>query len=288
MKTLKIITASAVLAILLLLLAKDILITKQFLCVKSNLTTQPYQQTSVSAPASPTLDSANAKAYCELAERNFKASEGIFSSIQWTHTFTIAFITLFITLFGILGFNFVLPKILNKQIRDWANNSVEFKKIKKDIQENSREMNIALTQVYITNGLSRWKEGVLERAIEQTEKAQVFFRKACPRGEPRAKDDQILWGTLCGNLSYYYAESKNHAKYDEALKCAKIALTIGKKYHIMNLVENFPYVIKQYDMKNPLLKKEAKELVELYKQDLLKIPGMKPEEITAYERYFSQ
>jgi len=288
MKTIKILGLTIILGTILFLLIKDTLLTQQLLNNINNQNVKPpITVPSMSTPNMVNVDSATAKLYCEVAERNFKASKGVFDSIQWTYTFTGALISLFITLFGFLGFKFILPMLLNKQIKSWAENSKEFHKIKADIQENSREMNIALAQVYRNNGLSRWKEGVPDRAIELTEQAFLFFRKACPERKPRNKDDQILWGTICGNLSYYYAENKNHAKYDDALKYAKIALTIGKKYHIMPLVENFPYVVKQYDMKNTLLREEAKEIITMYKEDLLKIPGIKAEEIKAYEDYFS-
>ncbi|MFA5338927.1 MAG: hypothetical protein WC317_02120 [Candidatus Omnitrophota bacterium] len=288
MKILKFFVMLLILGSLLLLLIKDIVITKQLFYPINNLTHQSKNQTYISNPNATTIDSINAKLYCELAERNFKASNGVFSSIQWTYTFTGALITLFITLFGFLGWKFVIPMLLNKQIKDWADSSTEFKKIKTDILENSREMNIALAILYRNDGLSRWEQKVNDRAIELTEKALIFFKKACTEAKPRSKDDQILWGTICGNLSYYYAESGNHAKYDEALKYARISLTIGKKYHVMHLVENFPYVVKQYAVKDPLIKKEAKEILNAYKGDLLSAGILKPKDIEEYESYLSK
>lgn len=222
------------------------------------------------------------------SDAKLDAAQAILSAVQWTHTFTIIMITVVVTILGFLGVKVIFPILITSQIKKWVKDSEELKKIKSDIEESSIEMNIALAQSYKDEGLDRYREGAVNRAIELTERSASFFKKAFPTELPQTKDEVILWGTICGNLAYYYAEGKNHAKYAEALDYSKVALSIGKKHNVLNLIEDFLYVVKNYNIKHDRTREEAKKILNNYKDDFLKANILNEDDVKKYETYCSE
>lgn len=235
-----------------------------------------------------TEDKRLAEIYLALSEKNLKASESLLSAINWTCTFSGMAITLLITVLGFVGWKYFLPHIVEKEIKSWAEKSVEFNSIKQELKETSKEMNLALSQLYRNDGLKRWNEGIIDRSIELTVKSHHFFKKAFPKEIPKTKDEEIQWGTICGNLAYYYAQEQNHAKYAQALDYSKIALDIGKRYHMLHLVEDFIYVVKKFDVKDKEARGEAIQMLKNYKDEFIKYKILGEQEIKEYEEYYKK
>ncbi|MBA7532879.1 hypothetical protein ES705_25109 [subsurface metagenome] len=163
----------------------------------------------------------------------------------------------------------------------------EIEKLQDSMGGAYHEVNIALARIYLRDGLDRWIQNNVDRAIELTEKALDFMKKEYPIKPPKTKNEEIIWGFIRGNLAYYYAQSKNQAKYAEALNFSNEALDIGKKYNLLQLIEDYIYVVKEYRVEDGEYYKTAKQLIDIYSDDFINRRIITSKKLKEYEDYYS-
>jgi uncharacterized membrane protein YqjE len=163
----------------------------------------------------------------------------------------------------------------------------EIKKLQDDMSGAYHEVNIAMARIYLRDGLDRWLQNNVDRAIELTEKALDFMKKEYPIEPPKNKNEEITRDFIRGNLAYYYAQSKNQAKYAEALNFSNEALDIGKKYNLLQLIEDYIYVVKEYQVEDGEYYKTAKQLIDIYSDDFINRRIITSKKLKEYEDYYS-
>ena len=228
--------------------------------------------------------------YLSLTENNLKTTEALITSVRWSFAFVLTVISVVIAILGLLGFKYFFPTYINARIKEWIEGSEEIKTLKKDLGESYKQQQFLFSKTYVNDGLSQFKKGNVERAIEHTVKSLEFAKNSF-RDQlqlPKSKDEELLWGYIHGNLGYYYARLNNIEKYTPALECAKIALAIGTKYNRMALIEDYLYIIKQYKVEKKGMIENAKLILESYKDQFQRNQIIKEEEIRDYEQYFEE
>ncbi len=213
--------------------------------------------------------------YLSLTESNLKTIEALISSVRWIFIFALTISAIVIAFLGVLGFKYAFPVYINKKVEEWADKSGIHK-----------EMNRLLAKNYMRDGVERWKKGNFERAIEFAELSRTFIKKAFQIKPPENKEEEIQWGFVHGNLAYYYAECKARSKNSDALNFAKIALEIGVKNDILNLIDDFLYVVRRYNVKNKDTLRIAVESYKDYKERFIQDKILNDDDIQKYDTFY--
>lgn len=227
------------------------------------------------------------KIYLELIEKDLKTSESILGGIQWFYVCLGGIISLVVGFLGFIGFKVIFPRMVNRHVQKLLVENKDLQDVRKANIESVRELNFVMAQGYKSEGASIWERN-LGRAIELTERAVELVKKCLVVNDRLSKEESINCGFIYGNLSYYYAVKGDFTKYDEALSYARVALSTGKKYHILDLIEDFIFVVKQYDIKDRKIVRIACKEFFLYKDEFIKFKIISVEELQDYEEYYKQ
>lgn len=212
--------------------------------------------------------------YSDISDEKLKLSQIFLSSVRRTYIFIGGVITFVFTILVFLGCKYAFPRVLKKTVEEEIKRNEHIKTVSTRLEEACRETNIALARLCLREGLSRYKEKNLKRAIELTERALKFIKKNYPSKAPESKEEEILWGIIHGNLAYYYAEEKDVSKYNQALEYAQDCLVVGRKHNIMSLIDDYLFTVFSYDVKDTTIKENASKIFQSWGKKLLKTYGI--------------
>ena len=232
------------------------------------------------------------KIYSNISDEKLKLSKLFLSSVRGTWIFVAAVLTLVLGILGFLGCKYAFPKAVEKAVEkgvvDELERSERIKNVYVKLEETYKETNMALARICVRDGFACYKEKKLKRAVELAEKALEFMEKSYPSGAPEGKEEQIFWGTVHGNLAYYYAEQKDVSKYNEALEYAQKSLIVGRRHNILWLIDDYLFTIFSYDVKDETIKENATKIFQSWGEELLKTNEIDRNRYKDYETFFGK
>ena len=214
--------------------------------------------------------------YLSLTENNLKTIEALISSVRWTFMFALTVGAIVIALLVFLGFKYAFPIYISQKVDNWMATS-----------GIPKELNRIIAKSYEREGVDMWKKGNIDRAIELTKLSHTFLEKAFSLKPPTLKEEEIQWGFSHGNLAYYYAECKASSKSSVAFNFANIALEIGKRHGKLDLIEDFLFVVREYDVEDKEIFLNAKKIYDVYRKKFIEEKTLNESDIQQYDTFFN-
>ncbi len=216
------------------------------------------------------IEQCAAKKLVEISEKNLSAPNWILAIIITFLMFSLG------SAGGIVGYIIRVKKDVNKSI------DKKFEHLIKQIEDIDKDRLRLLAHDFINSSVKAWQRNSFDSAIEKGEKAISYLKRYLEYDTTNDIEKNAL-KRFKSNLAYYYVDAGKTDKTGLAIEYAKEGLQIGRKIDDIEYIDNYLFVIMNYDhMQNE--RSIWTKTYEVYKDRLKKTRDRNEQE--KYESYY--